>query len=79
MSGSKKLFRNLPMVSFSVHFISFEKRKAIKQRNCKGHEKRNRHLFSKVDFDLQVYSGMKILYIDPLFSNWVNFIKKCQA
>ena len=64
-----------------VQFISFVKRKAnstIEQQKCKGHEKRGRLLVSKVDLNYQISerSKKKLTYRYPVFSNWVNLIKK---
>ena len=59
---------------FLSQFISFDERNAnsaIDQRKCKGQEKRERLLVSKEDFNFQ-----KKTPIDPVFSNWVNFIRK---
>ena len=43
---------------------------------CKGHEKRDRLLVSKVEFKFQMSQRNKKLSIDPVFSNWVEFIVK---
>ena len=51
----------------SVHFfVKRRKTPLIEQQMCKGHKTGARLLGSKVDFNLT----------DPVFSNWVNFIRK---
>ena len=59
----------------SVHL--YFKRKAnstIEQQNCKGHEKRDRLLILKEEINFQISQLNKSF--DPVFSYWVNFIKK---
>ena len=38
--------------------------------------KTERFLVSKVEFDFKISCGIKILPMDPVFSSWVNVIKK---
>ena len=67
----KILFRGL--IFFQVHSISFVKKKAnfnFEQQKC------NRVLVSKVKFYFQIFQGINILPTNPVFSNWVEFIKK---
>ena len=74
-SGSNLIFAILLLISLQVHFICFVKRKeisTIEQRKFKGHKKRDQIPVSKMDFP----SEIKILPTDPVFSNWVSFIKK---
>ena len=65
-SGSNLIFRVLTFDLLSVQFISFVKRKAnstTKEQKCKGHKKRDRILFSKVDFNFQIFQrNKKITY-----------------
>ena len=59
--------------------MSFVERKVsstIEHRNCKAHEKRERLLISKVDFNFQISQQENNIPIDPFCSNWSNFIKK---
>ena len=61
-----------------VQFNSTVKRKAnsaIEQQMFNGHEKLDRLLVSLLEFQFQL-SQQKKNIIDPVFSNWVNFIKK---
>ena len=46
------------------------------QQNCKDHEKHDRPYFGKWKLMIRVNSEIKVLPIDPVFSNWVNFNKK---
>ena len=64
------------MVSFEVQCNSIVKRKAnstIEQQKCKGREKRDRLLISKMEIKYQISQRNKIKRIDPVFSIWVNF------
>ena len=47
----------------------------MEQQKCKGHGKCDRLVVSKMDFSFQISQRNKSLSIDPVFSNWVNFIK----
>ena len=63
------------MIPFSAQKISFVKRKSkltIEQQKCKGHEKCDRLLISK----MKIPSEINVFRIDPFFSKWVNFNKK---
>ena len=77
-SGSNLLFRGFTLISFFlVQFTSFVERNAnstIEQQKCKVHEKRDRILNSKMEFNYQISQKIKVLPIDPVFSNWVNVI-----
>ena len=68
------------LTSFSVQFISFvEKRKAnstFDQQKCKGHEKLDRLLLSKVELNYRISQPKKIFISDPVVSNGVNFYQK---
>ena len=70
-SRSNIIFRGLLSdIFFLVKFISFVKRKAnstIDEQKCKGHEKRDQLLVSKVFFFFRFPSGIKTLPIDPVF------------
>ena len=64
---------------FLHHFISFVKKKAnsgTEQQKCKGHEKRDRLLIAKMEFNYQISQGSKVKNIDVALSNLLNFIKK---
>ena len=67
------------LISFELQFISFVKRKensTMEQRKCKGHEKRDRLLVTKVVFNFQIsLRNWKLIYWSS-FSNWVTFIKR---
>ena len=55
-----------------VHFIYFGKRQAsatIEQQKCKGYEKRDQILSSKVEFNFQVSQRSKNV------TYWANFLK----
>ena len=62
------------------NFISFDKRNInyfIEQQKCQGHEKHDRLLLSKQDFNFRSPSDIENKPIDRVFfSNWVNYIKK---
>ena len=67
------------MIFFQVQCISIVKREAnstIEQQKCKGREKRDRLLISKMEINYQVPSEIKVLAFDQIFSNWVNFNKE---
>ena len=58
--------------------MSNVKRKAnstIEHQKCKGHDKRDRLLTSKMK-NIRFPSEIKVIRIDPVFSNYVNFNKK---
>ena len=62
--------------SFFVQFVSFDKRKAnstIEHRKCKGHEKLDRLLTSKIEFNYQISQRNNKNPINPVFSNRVTF------
>ena len=49
----------------------------IEQQKCKGHEKLERHLISKLEFDYQASQQNKSLpNDDPVFCNCVSFIEE---
>ena len=65
------IFRSLNLIALKLRFISFVKRKAnstIEQKRCKCHEKRDRLLVLKMEFNLRFPSGIKSLLIGPVFS-----------
>ena len=67
------------MISSEVQFFFFVERKAnstIELEKCKIQEKREMLLVSKAEFNYQIFQRNENLLIDPVFSNWVNFIKK---
>ena len=56
---------------FQVLFISLVERKfnpIIEQRKCKGHEKRDRILVPKVEFNFQISKRNKKIYLPMQFS-----------
>ena len=66
-------------MSSQVQCISIVKRKAnftLKRQTCKGHEKRDRLLISKLEIKYQISQRNKFLPIDPAFSNWFKSNKK---
>ena len=67
------------LISCKILLIDFFKGRQTPLSNSKqkytGHEKRDRLLALKVDYIFQTPSEIKILPIDSVFSNWVNFIK----
>ena len=42
-----------------------------------GAKKRELFVVSKVEFNFKISSVIKTLSVDPVFSIWVNVIKKC--
>ena len=67
------------MISFNAQCISIVKRKAnstIEQQKCKGREKRDRPLISKIEINYQDSSEKEVLPIDPVFSNRIIFNNK---
>ena len=67
-------------ISFSS-FISVVKGKAnaIEQQKFENCEKRDRVLALKVEFNLQIFSGIKSLPIDQFFEIVLVFLKKCKS
>ena len=58
-----------------IFIILFVKRKAnfsIEQQKCKGHEKLDRPLVSKIEFKISQRNEKKLPF-DSVFSNGVNF------
>ena len=56
-SGSNLLFRgvNFDLFSSSVHFfLARRANSTVEQQKCKGHEKHDRLLVSKVEFNFQI-------------------------
>ena len=68
------------MLSFSVHGYFFvnstivKANSTIELQKCKGHEKRDLIVVSKVDF--QICQRLRELPISPVLSNLVDFVKK---
>ena len=62
-----------------VQCIFIVKRRAksiIELQKCKGQEKRDRLLISKMENNYQISQRNIFDRIDPILSNWVNFNKK---
>ena len=51
----------------------------MEQQKGKGQKKPDQLLVSKVEFIFRYPSEVKYLPFDPVFSSWVNIIKKCQS
>ena len=67
------------MISFQVECFSIVKRRAnstIEQKECKGHGKVIDFQFRKRKSVIRFPSVIKVLSIDPVFSNWCNFNQK---
>ena len=47
-------------------------------RTWNWRKKRGLFLVSKLEFSFGISSGIKILSLDPIFSSWVNVIKRTQ-
>ena len=59
-----------------ISIVKRETNSTIEQKNSKDHEKRDRLLSSKMEIYNLIFSEIKVLPSDPVFSIWANFNKK---
>ena len=78
--GLSLLFRSLIFDCFlsSLHLLCWKEGKLhYPSEKIDSHDKRDRFPISKMEFNYQI-SQLNEEFL-PVFSNWVNFIKKCQV